>query len=335
MGMLFTLLKDCDCFVQPLQSINVAQERSAEQETTQPANSAQPAPAAEVEPKPAAPPLAANAFSMEGRAGMLPLPAYSMMQQLHLQVMQAQALQAQQLGVGFPAQQQQQPVPNGVALADSEQMSAFLASNPVAYQQLLATMAASQGLRLTPNSTAIAPPAARPSQPAMAAAPGYGMQAAPLFQFPQGMPGMPTPSDLSHLQALGAQSGVTHPPADHQQLGLHQGPSSLRNDMPMDLSRHPSIMSTTVDSMPGFPLQQPPSAGIYSPMAFQGTSPGMWGWGTLGTDGHAGGAAPDTAAPSPFANPQLQSRPGSASVPSVPMTGPQFGGMFCHAMQHI
>ena len=317
--------------MQPLQSINVAQERSAEQESTQPANPAQPTPAAEAEPKPAALPLTANPFSMEGLASMPPLPAYNMMQQLHLQVIQAQALQAQQLGVGFPAQQPQQPLPNGVTPADSAQMSAFLASNPAAYQQLLATMAASQGLRLAPNSTAIAPPAAMPSNPA----PGYAMQAAPLFQFPQGMPGMPTPSDLSHLQALAAQSGVTHPLVDHQQLGPHQGPSSLRSDVPMDLFRHPSIMSTTVDSMPGFPPQQPPTAGGYSPMGFQGNSPGMWGWGTSTSDGMASAYAPDTAAPSPFANPQLQSRPGSASVPSVPMTGPQFGGMSCHALQHI
>lgn len=319
-----TLITRC-CLLQVLQSINLAQERSAEQESAQNANSVPYVLALDPQPKPGVAAFGAQSFSMSPLAGSQPLPAFNLMQQLQLQTMQAQALQAQQLGVGLSAQQQQ-ALPNMVPPVDPAQMSAFLAAYPAAYQQLLATMAATQGHRVTPSP--LAPSSAIPLNPMVAAA-GYSMPGVSPFQFPQAMPGLT--SDISHLLAPGAQPGLAAPTAE-QQAGPHQRVHSKapqhRPDLALDPSRVPTLVMPNPDSLPGFS-----QAGTApNPIGFPASSnPSMWGWGSapIGDMFLGGPGTPmdvSLVAQSPFANSQMQSRPGSAPGPSLPMSGPQFGG---------
>lgn len=313
------------CLLQLLQSINLAQERTPEQETAQRASSMPSVPASDPQPTAATLPIGSTPFGLNPLAASQSLPAYNMMQQLHLQLMQAQALQAQQLGVGIPAHQQQ-PLPGVMPSADPAQMSAFLAAYPAAYQQLLANMAAYQAHGVSPSPVVNAASPVLPLNP-MAAAAGYNMASIAPFQFAQAMPGLP--SDISHLLAQGPKLDLAPPTAEQQpglQQGVHSGGTQLRPDVPMDSSRVPPMMTATQDAMSGFAQA---SAGPY-PNAFPTTSnPSMWGWGSALTgDSLPGTNAMDFSAlaQSIPSNPQMQSRPGSAPGPSIPMTGPQFGG---------
>lgn len=326
------------CIVQPLQSINLAQERTPEQEAAQRASSLPTAPAVDSQPQPqaqpAAPAFGVTPFGVDGITGNSPLPAYNVMQQLQLQVLQAQALQAQQSRAGLAAQLQQ-PLPNLMppATPDAAQMAAFLATNPAAYQQLLATMAASQGFGLQPSFAASAPSPFLQPNPAFAAAAGYCVAGASPFQFTQATTGIP--SDLNSLLAPGLQPGLTPPAAEHQSAP-QQGAQPLRHDTPMDPSRMSSLLSSLPNSMPGFPSQQQPTAPGANPMGFApGSNPCMWDWGgptpgDMFNGSHSAAIDANTINPSAFANAQAQLRPGSSAIPSLPMARSHFGGMFLH-----
>lgn len=235
--------------LQPLQSINLAQERSAEQEQQAKAE------AAALDSKVSVPP--AYNFGAFGSA-----PNLALVQHLQLQA-QLQA-QAQQLGaMGYHAQPQL--LPNTQAItpgADPSGVAASLASYPEAYQQLLSNMLTQQSRAAAGSSGVSAVPAAAAAQHVKSLNINpYALSAGSGHTSAQYLPGMSSmPMDLSYM--LAAQAAA----ANHEHMP--------------DAHRLPQPAPTHYDGPAGAPilhnsLLKPPSAvGLAA-----GMPPSIWGWG--------------------------------------------------------
>ncbi len=225
--------------LQPLQSINLAQERSAEQEQQARVEAA--AVDAKAGPAPSLPAPVAN-FGALGSASNLALARH-----FH---MQAQ-MQAQQLGpAGLIIQQQQQtqlPKPAhvlnmGPALDPS--IMAAMATHPEAYQQLLNSMLAQQG-RTAGYSSAMLPGATStilPSQPSAVFNPyGLASMANPAAQYPQEIGSMPM--DVRHWLAAQNAAAVIAPTMQEHMPDMRmmpQAPAVLHDSQAMPSVHHSS-----------------------------------------------------------------------------------------------
>ena len=299
--------------LQPLQSINLAQERTAaEMDAPQRVNSsgtAQPTADVQTPAAPAVPaPAPAPAFSASNFNSGQPVPSYAQLQQLHIQLLQAQQLHAQQLAASLTAQQQPANA-NFLAPAESGTLPglfpASLPGYPASYQQLLASLAGSQGL------ASGAPANNLPPNTALLGGSNYPMAGAPPLQFPANMP-WPS-ADLSQMWATAQQQAALQQAAA-QQAGVRD-PSAGLSLGPMQ------------DGMSGFTSQQPPTPALFLGLNNGALpAPAPWGWGNAQVgDTFAGGletAVNLTAmAHNPFVSAQGPPVPGSASMTGNPYQG--------------
>jgi len=270
--------------LQPLQSINLAQERSAEQE--QQARLEAAALDAKAGPAPSPPVPGVNCGAL-GSASNLALARH-----FH---MQAQ-MQAQQLGpAGLSMQQQQQQqqqqqlqlLPNPANLpgmgpaVDTSSIVAAMATHPEAYQQLLNSMLAQQG-RTASYSSATLPGAPTTGgmlhpQPFAVFSP-YGLSPIvnPSAQYPQGLGSMPM--EARHWLAAQAAAAATAPTRQEHVPGLHMMPRA-----PVVLHKSQATTPMHHSSSHQMPPDQLPV----------GVPRGEWGWPTGSVaDMHSMGLAP-------------------------------------------
>ena len=274
------------CALQPLQSINLAQERSAEQDQqgTSEAGGAQKA-----KQNPAyVGPLAADQSSAIAQ-----------------QLMQAQ-LQAHQLqGLGLQSHMLGQ-MPQG--MMPNPDVVAAMAANPEAYRQLLNSMMVQRG-RSASGAGAMPPlpPVAGHTHghpPVGFNAHGLPMDSGLVGQYPQGLGSLPmdlqrpyassTPSPAGHSLQMSDPYRLPQPSADHSSLAgakaSHQLPSAppgvLGSDMNpqswawgaaparLDIPNNPDPFSLNshLDLMPGHPqeLQTPAGASGHPPLPYGG-----------------------------------------------------------------
>ncbi len=238
--------------LQPLQSINLAQERSAEQEQQARAEAA--ALDAKASPAPSLPVPGVN-FGALGSASNLALARH-----FH---MQAQ-MQAQQLGAaGSSTQQQQQQqllLPNSAKLPgmgpapDTSSIIAAMATHPEAYQQLLNSMLAQQG-RTGSYSSAMLPGATSGmshAQPSAVFNPyGLALIANPAAQYPQGIGSMPM--DARHWLAAQGAAAATAPTRQEHMPDMHmmpQAPAVLHDSQATPAMHHSSLHKMPPDQRP-------------------------------------------------------------------------------------
>ena len=256
--------------MQPLQSINLAQERSAEQEQQARAEAAL---TAKASPAPSLHEPGVNFGAME--------PASNLALARHFQ-MQAQ-LQAQQLeAVGLSIQQQQPEPANLPGMGpelDPSSILAAMATHPEAYQQLLNSMLAQQG-RTASYSRAMLPGALTTggmlhAQPSAVFNPhGLPPMVNSSTEYPLGLGSMPM--DTRHW--MQAQAAATVPTGQKAMPDLHmmpQAPAVLH-----DSQATPSMHQSSLYKLPPDQL----SAGV--PLA-------NWGWPTESiANMHSMGVAP-------------------------------------------
>ena len=292
----------CDpCVVlQPLQSINLAQERSAEQEqqaeaAAQEANSRPPA---------------AYRPGATGAARNLAL----------LQHLQEQAqLQPQQCGAaGFTQQQQQQlqqqqlSVPGAMLAPDPAELAAYLASQPEAYQQMLNSMLAKHSLAAGKSNAMLPGPAPTP----MAAASLHGQP--PAGFSPYGLPFGPGVTPAEYPQTLESMSlGINPMSMDfNNMLATHvQAAASTAGNIQhmLHLHRMSSQASAVHHDSTAAPLMHQPSLSSASSGQL---APGNWGWST--------GSAPQL--PYLGATPGFQSQADFLAAHGQISSGPAFSG---------
>ena len=282
--------------LQPLQSINLAQERSAEQEQQARVEAA--ALDAKAGPAPS-PPVPGVNFGALGSASNLALARH-----FH---MQAQ-MQAQQLGAaGLSIQEQQQLLSNppnvpGLSPAlDTSSVVAAMATHPEAYQQLLNSMLAQQG-RTASYSSAMLPGAPSTdgmshAQPSAVFNPYGSAVVNPSAHLPQGLGGMP----MEARQWMAAQlaAAATAPTRQEHMPDMHmmpQAPAVLHNS-----HATPQMHPGSLHKMP--PNQQPVTV-----------PPGNWGWPTGSiADLHSMGLTPDFQSQAEFLAAQAQVMGGAAT----------------------
>ncbi|DBB02731.1 TPA: hypothetical protein ACH3X3_011672 [Trebouxia sp. C0006] len=280
----------------PLQSINLAQERSAEQEQQARVEAA--ALDAKAGPAPS-PPVPGVKFGALGSASNLALARH-----FH---MQAQ-MQAQQLGAaGLSIQEQQLLLPNppnvpGLSPAlDTSSVVAAMATHPEAYQQLLNSMLAQQG-RTASYSSAMLPGAPSTdgmlhAQPSAVFNPYGSAVVNPSAHLPQGLGGMP----MEARQWMAAQlaAAATAPTRQEHMPDMHmmpQAPAVLHNS-----HATPQMHPGSLHKMP--PNQQPVTV-----------PPGNWGWPTGSiADLHSMGLTPDFQSQAEFLAAQAQVMGGAAT----------------------
>lgn len=255
----------CIVGLQPLQSINLAQERSAEQEHQ--------AEAAVQEAKARSP--AAYSVGAMGAA-----PNFALLQ--HLQE-QAQ-MQAQQRGAaGFAEQQQQQqqhqhPVvmPGMMSAPDPSELAAFLASQPEAYQQMLSSMLAKHNMAagmsnaMLPGAAPTPMAAAKPNVQSPAGFSPFGLPFAPGVspaEYPQTLDSIPLginamSMDFNNLLAAHAQAVAVTAGNTQHMLHLHrmssQASAGHHDSTAAPLMHHPTLSSVSSGQL----------------------APGNWGWST-------------------------------------------------------
>ena len=254
------LFIDLLVILQPLQSINLAQERSAEQEQQARAEAA--ALDAKSGPAPSLSVSGVNFGALES-ASNLDLAR-------HFQ-MQAQ-MQAQQLGTaGLSIWQQQQPpllplnpanLPGMGPALDTSSIVAAMATNPEAHQQLLNSILAQQG-RTASYSSAMLPGAPTTSgmlhgQPSAVFNP-YGLPSLvnPLAQYPHGPGSMPM--DARHWLAAQVAAAAIAPTGQEHMPDLHmmpQAPDVLHDSQAMPPMHYSSLLKTPLGQLPaGVPLR--------------------------------------------------------------------------------
>ncbi|DBA71999.1 TPA: hypothetical protein ACH3X2_010742 [Trebouxia sp. C0005] len=260
----------------PLQSINLAQERSAEQEQQARVEAA--ALDAKAGPAPSLPVHGDN-FGALGSA-----PDLALARHFHLQAQ----MQAHQLGAaGLSIQERQQQLlpkspnlPGMMPALDTSSIVAAMATHPEAYQQLLNSMLGQQG-RTASYSSAMLPGV--PTTAGMShAQPSavfntYGSAVVnPSAQYPQGLGSMPT--DARHWLAAQAALAATIPTRQEHMPDLHmmpQAPAVLCGSQATPPVHHSSLHKVPPDQQP---------------VAFP---PGNWEWPTASlAAAHSMGLAP-------------------------------------------
>ncbi|KAL3130792.1 hypothetical protein ABBQ38_000131 [Trebouxia sp. C0009 RCD-2024] len=239
----------------PLQSINLAQERTAEQEQQAKAEAAAAAATAASASEPKIPSIAGTGGTPDFDVGELGSASNLAFIQ-HIQ-MQAQ-LQAQQSGYALQQQQAQlQSILSGQSMGILPP-----AAYPAAYQQVLNSLLAQQsGAGLGMPSPGLYQASSSGSLR------GFDLPATPAGPYPQGLGSMPV--DLGQLLAAQAQAADQHATSLHrhtQPAGIPDA-SQLPHGMPLGLGAAPSLQSTASADM----------AACLNPMG--------WGWG--GSAGNA------------------------------------------------
>lgn len=239
--------------LQPLQSINLAQERTAEQEQQMQAEAA--AVAAAAAASQAKPPATGSAADHDANF----LGSASNLAFLQRLQMQAQ-LQAQQYGYSSQQHAQLQSILAGQGMAN---LPSALPAHPGAYQQMMHSLLAQQ------SSAGMAAPSPGMFQPPSLASWGaYDLPAAASpapGTFPQGLGSMPT--DLGQLLAAQAQAQAAGQQASSMQR--HAQPSVLPDASHF---QHGMPLGAGMDPMPS--LQSTASGDLASSI-----NPSGWGWG--------------------------------------------------------
>ena len=296
--------------LQPLQSINLAQERSAEQEQQARAE------AAALHAKPSPVP---SLLAPEVNSGALETSSNLALAR-HFQ-MQAQ-LQAPQLGAAGSTIQQQQLLSNPANLPGTgpvldNSIVAAMATHPEAYQQLLNSMLAQQG---RPASGAMPPGPLTTggmlyAQPSAVFDPYGGSSVAnPSTQYPQGLGSMP----MEARRWLAAQVAAAATGSTRQELmpDMHmmpQAPAVLHSSHAMPPMHHGSLHKMPPDQQP---VAVPPS---------------NWGWPTGSiADLHSMGLTPGFQSQAEFLAAQAQDmgraaafQPGNLENQQLPFGGEQ------------
>ncbi len=298
--------------LQPLQSINLAQERSAEQEQQAKVEAA--ALDAKASPAPSLPMPGVN-FGALGSASNLALARH-----FHMQA-QMQAQQIGPAGLSIQQQQQQLLLPNSAKLPgmgpapDTSSIIAAMATHPEAYQQLLNSMLAQQG-RTGSYSSAMLPGASGSmthAQPSAVFNPyGLALMANPAAQYPQGIGSMPM--DARHWLAAQGAAAATAPTRQEHIPDLPimpQAPGVLH-----DIQATPPMHHGSLHKLP--PDQQPVTV-----------PPGNWGW-PIGSvaDMHSMGLTPGFQSQAEFLAAQAQVMGGAAAFQPGNLENQQlpFGG---------
>ena len=238
--------------LQPLQSINLAQERSAEQEQQARAEAALNAKAS---PAPSLHEPGVN-FGATEPASNLALARHFQMQ-AHLQAQQLEA-------VGLSIQQQQLEPANLPGMGpelDPSSVLAAMATHPEAYQQLLNSMLAQQGR--TPSSLRAMLPGAPTTggmlhvQPSAVVSPhGLPPMVNSSTQYPQGLGSMPL--DTMHWMQAQVGAAATVPTRQKAMPDLHmmpQAPAVLHDSQATPSMHQSSLYKLPPDQLPaGVPL---------------------------------------------------------------------------------
>lgn len=239
--------------MQPLQSINLAQERSAEQELQA---TAEEAAAAASKPNPPAAP----SFGTVNSGPSLAL----------LQHFQAQAqMQAQQLGaVGYGGQPQlPQHLSSMIAAQDTAGLAASMAAYPDAYHQLLTGMLAQQSMAaagqnpmlLSVPAAPVAAPASHVQPPSALNAYGVPCGQSPMGQYPQGLGSM----SIDMTQFVAARLAAAAAAGNNEHIGDHRmlQSSGVKDSLGVHIPH----------SMQGVPSGNSLAAGMTA---------SNWGWGS-------------------------------------------------------
>lgn len=237
----------------PLQSINLAQERSAEQELQA---TAEEAAAAASKPNPPAAP----SFGTVNSGPSLAL----------LQHFQAQAqMQAQQLGaVGYGGQPQlPQHLSSMIAAQDTAGLAASMAAYPDAYHQLLTGMLAQQSMAaagqnpmlLSVPAAPVAAPASHVQPPSALNAYGVPCGQSPMGQYPQGLGSM----SIDMTQFVAARLAAAAAAGNNEHIGDHRmlQSSGVKDSLGVHIPH----------SMQGVPSGNSLAAGMTA---------SNWGWGS-------------------------------------------------------
>ena len=273
--------------LQPLQSINLAQERTAEQEQARAdaAAAALVATSSSLEaPQAAAAPAAAPAAPAPFNFGGLATPSHLALLQ-HFQ-MQAQ-IQAQQAGYN---PQQHALLQRLIAGQATPNLDPVIPPHQSAYQQMMSSMLAQQSSMLAQQNTpALSLNPQMPHMHSSAGVPPYDMAAAaspPLMAYPQNFGSM----DLNAVLTAQAQA------SDKLAAEAHRLPQPYAMQSPAPQMQRGMSRAASINS--AFSLPSAASADLSG-----GMNPLMWGWG-----GSAGvRMLPDTA------NAEIEPRPQSRS----------------------